>query len=34
LITIVFVTQYPKSILTKEDLEKYKQLLGDEEQDS
>ena len=31
---ILFVVRFPKSILTDEDLEKYKQLLDDQERDS
>ena len=34
LINILFVTRFPTSILTAEDLEKYKQLLDDEEKSS
>ncbi len=34
LITVLFVVRFPKSILTEEDLEKYRQLLDDKEQDS
>ena len=34
LITILFIVRFPKSILTEEDLEKYRQLLDDEEKNS
>ena len=34
LVPILFVVRFPKSILTEEDLEKYKQLLDDRERDS
>jgi hypothetical protein len=34
LVPILFVVRFPKSILTEEDLEKYKQLLDDQERDS
>ena len=34
LVTILFVVRYPKSVLTEEDLEKYQQLLDDEEKTS
>lgn len=34
LITILFVVRFPKSVLTEEDLEKYKQLLDDEKESS
>ncbi len=34
LITILFVVQFPKSILTEEDLEKYRKLLDDDERKS
>jgi hypothetical protein len=34
LITILFVVRFPKSILTEADLEKYRQLLDDEEKNS
>ena len=34
LVPILFVVRFPKSILTEEDFEKYKQLLDDQERDS
>lgn len=34
MVSVLFVLRFPKSILTEEDLEKYRQLLDDTEQDS
>ena len=34
LITVLFVLRFPKSVLTEEDFEKFKQLLDDEEKSS